>query len=61
MDNRKKMLKLLDYLRQVGNLRQKLVKNLQDESWCLEFASLPMDPKRIHLYSRDVCPSAHVF
>ena len=29
MDNRKKMLKLLDYLRQVGNLRQKLVKNLQ--------------------------------
>ena len=51
MDNQKKMLKLLDYLRQVGNLRQKLVKNLQDEDWCLEFGSLPMDPKRIHLYS----------
>ena len=51
MDNQKKMLKLLDYLRQVGNLRQKLVKNLQNEAWCLEFASVPMDPKRIHLYS----------
>lgn len=51
MDNQKKMLKLLDYLRQVGNLRQKLVKNLQNEVWCLEFASVPLDPKRIHLYS----------
>ena len=50
MDNQKKMLKLLDYLRQVGNLRQKLVKNLQEEDWCLEFSSLPVDPKRIHVY-----------
>ena len=51
VDNQKKMLKLLDYLRQVGKLRQKLVKNLQQEDWCLEFGALPMDPKRIHLYS----------
>ena len=50
VDNRKKMLKLMDYLRQVGNLRQKLVKNLQNEEWCLEFDALPVDPKRIHSY-----------
>ena len=58
VDNQKKMLKLMDYLRQVGNLRQKIVKNLQQEEWCLEFSSLPMDPKRIRLYKpEDELPS----
>ena len=31
----------------------KLVKNLQNEEWCLEFDALPVDPKRIHCYGPD--------
>ncbi|SHK48467.1 AAA domain-containing protein [Selenomonas ruminantium] len=49
MDNQKKVLKLLDYIRKVVSLRQKLQRNIKDEEWSLFLDELPVDPKRIRL------------
>jgi len=49
MDNQKKVLKLLDYIRKVVSLRQKLVRNIKDEEWTLYPDELPVDPKRIRV------------
>ena len=49
MDNQKKVLKLLDYIRKVVSLRQKLVRSIKDEEWTLYLDELPVDPKRIRV------------
>ena len=49
MDNQKKVLKLLDYIRKVASLRQKLVRSIKEEEWSLFLDQLPVDPKRIRL------------
>ena len=60
MDNQKKVLKLLDYIRKVVSLRQKLVRSIKDEEWTLYLDELPVDPKRIRVQpeeaGEDVCP-----
>ena len=57
LDNQKKVLKLFDYIRQVCDLRQQLVRHIDEEAWRLFFDELPIDPKRIHLY--DPSDEAH--
>lgn len=52
MDNQKKVLKLLDYIRKVASLRQKLQRNIKEEEWSLFLDELPVDPKRIHVLPR---------
>ena len=49
MDNQKKVLKLLDYIRKVASLRQKLVRSIKEEEWSLFLDELPVDPKRIRV------------
>ena len=51
MDNQKKVLKLFDYIRQVCSLRQQLVRNIKEREWSLFLDELPIDPKRIHVWT----------
>ena len=51
MDNQKKVLKLFDYIRQVCSLRQQLVRNIKEQEWSLFLDELPIDPKRIHVWT----------
>lgn len=50
LDNPKKVQKLFDYIRQVCDLRQQLVRHIDAEPWRLFLDELPIDPKRIHRY-----------
>ena len=51
MDNQKKVLKLIDYIRQVCALRQNIVRGIKNEVWSLFVDELPVDPKRICTYA----------
>ena len=52
MDNQKKVLRLLDYIRKAASLRQKLQRNIKEEEWSLFLDELPVDPKRIRVLPR---------
>ena len=51
MDNQKKVLKLIDYIRQICALRQNIVRGIKNEVWSLFVDELPVDPKRICTYA----------
>ncbi len=51
MDNQKKVLRLLDYIRKVASLRKKLVRSIKEEEWSLFVDELPVDPKRIRTFA----------